>query len=65
MQVMTKLKQMRILMHMTQSELAKKVGVKPPTVNTLERVGIWNTNTAKKYAAALGCNLLFLLEGLE
>ena len=64
MEKMTKLKQMRLLMHLTQSELAKKVGVKPPTVNTLERVGIWNTNTAKKYAAALGCNLIFLLEGI-
>jgi len=62
---MTKLKQMRLLMKMTQSELAKKVGVKSPTVNTLERVGIWNTKTAKKYAAAFDCNLLFLLEGLE
>lgn len=60
----TKFKQMRIMLGMTQTQVAKLAGVAVPTVNTLERKGIFDTRTAKKYAAALGCNLIFLLEGI-
>ncbi len=62
---MTKIKQMRLLLHLTQRQLAQKVGVKPPTVHTLETKGIYDTRTAKRYAAALGCSPLFLLDGLD
>lgn len=62
---MTKLKQMRLMLRMTQKELATKIGVKPPTVNSLERKGIYDTRTARKYAVALKCSPLFLLDGLE
>lgn len=62
---MTKIKQMRMLMGLTQKELAKRVGVSTPTVNTMERKGCYDTRTAKKYATAMGCNLIFLLDGLD
>lgn len=62
---MTKLKQMRLIMKLTQKKIAERIGVKPPTVNSLERKGIYDTRTAKKYAAALNCSPLFLLDGLD
>ena len=62
---MTKLKQMRLILKLTQKELATRIGVKPPTVNTLERKGIYDNRTARKYAIALKCSPLFLLDGLD
>lgn len=65
MEQMTKIKQMRMVLKLTQREMAERVGVKPPTVNSLERKGIFDTRTAKKYAAALKVSPLFLLDGLD
>lgn len=65
MERMTKFKQMRLSLKLTQRDVAKHVGVKPPTVNSLERKGIFDTRTAKKYAQALGVSPLFLLDGLD
>lgn len=62
---MTKLKEMRLLKHVKQKELALKLNVKAPTVNRMEQKGIFDTRTAAKYAKVLGCNLIFLLEGLD
>ncbi len=62
---MTKFKQMRKALNLTQREVANLVGVKPPTVNTMERKGIFDTRTAKKYARCLKCSPIFLLEGLD
>ena len=61
----TKLKQMRIVFNMTQQQLAEIIGVKTPTVNSLERKGIFDTRTAKKYAVAFKVNPIFLLDGLD
>ena len=58
------LKQMRIRSGITQRELATRVGVTPPAVAMLERGGIRDTRTAAKYAKALNCNPIFLLEGI-
>ncbi len=65
MERMTKIKQMRMVLNLTQRELAQRVGVKPPTVNSLERKGIYDTRTARKYADALKVSPLFLLDGLD
>ena len=43
---MTKLKQMRLIMKLTQKKMAERIGVKPPTVNSLERKGIYDTSVA-------------------
>lgn len=61
----TRLKTMRELCNITQRQLAELVGVKPPTLNVLERKGIFDTRTAVKYAKALKCNPIFLLDGLD
>lgn len=61
----TKFKQMRLVLGMTQTQVAKLAKVAVSTVNTLEQKGIFDTRTAKKYAEALGCNAIFLLEGLD
>ena len=61
----TKLKQMRMVFNMTQQQLAEIIGVKTPTVNSLERKGIFDTRTAKKYAVAFKVNPIFLLDGLD
>jgi transcriptional regulator with XRE-family HTH domain len=62
---MTKLKQMRELKKISQVRLARKMNLKPPTVNALERKGIFDVRTAKRYALALDCHPVFLLEELD
>ena len=61
---MSNLKQMRELKGISQKKLAELAGVKPPTVAELERKGIFDTRTAAKYAKALDCDPIFLLNGL-
>ena len=65
MQTISKVKRMRLKLNLTQRQLAKLVGVKPPTVNLIERRGIYNTLTARKYAAAMKVSPILLLEGLD
>ena len=60
----TNIKKMRMLLGLNQKELASKAGVTPAALNTLERKGCYDTRTACKYAAAMKCNPIFLLEGL-
>ena len=50
---------------MKQIDLARILNVKPSTVNIAETKGIYDTRMAVKYAKALKCNPLFLLEGLD
>jgi DNA-binding XRE family transcriptional regulator len=61
----SRLKLMRELLGITQKQLAEAVGVKPPTLNVLERKGVFDTRTAVKYAKAMKCNPIFLLDGLD
>ena len=56
---------MRKIMGFTQKELASKVGVSAACLNVLERKGCFDTRTAVKYAKAMGCSPLFLLDGLS
>lgn len=61
---MTRLKQARLMAGISQNELARRLKVKCPAVNTLEKKGIYNVKTAIKYAKELKCPPIFLLEGL-
>ena len=61
---MTKLKTMRELKKLSQKELALKMGLKQASVCNAEMRGLYDTRTAKKYATALECSSLFLLEEL-
>ena len=61
----TNIKTMRKILGFTQKELAQKLNVTPTSVNVLERKGCYDTRTAVKYAKAMGCNPLFLLDGLS
>jgi ribosome-binding protein aMBF1 (putative translation factor) len=55
---------MRQLRGLTQKELAQKMNLKPASVCDQERKGIYDTRTAKKYAKALECSVIFVLEEL-
>ena len=59
---MTKLRIIRCQRKMRQKELALILGVKPASVCELEKNGIRNVRTAKRYAAALLCEPQTLLE---
>ena len=58
------IKKMRIFLGFTQKEVASKAGVSPTALNLLEKKGCFDTRTACKYAAAMQCNPIFLLDGL-
>ena len=62
---MTRLKQMRLASGISQNKLAKALGVSCPSVNTMEKKGIYNTKIAQRYASILKCPVFFLLEGLD
>lgn len=62
---MTKLKEMRLMKKMKQRDIAQKLNIKSPSVYMQEQKGIFDTRTAVKYAKALNCHPLFLLEGLD
>ena len=52
---MSKLKDFRKKSKMTQKELAAKIGISHARISQIERDGFKNINTAKRYAAVLGC----------
>lgn len=62
---MTNFKKYRMLMGLKQKEVAKLAGVSAVSIARLEKVGCFDTRTAAKYAKALKCNPLFLLDGLN
>ena len=62
---MTRLKQMRIAANISQNELARRLGVTCPSVNNMEKKGIYHVKTAIKYSKILKCPPIFLLEGLD
>ncbi len=59
---MTRLKKMRFKRKIKQNMLARELGVKPSSVCELEKNGIRNVNTAKRYAAVLFCEPEMLFE---
>ncbi len=62
---MSKLREMRLSKGMTLAQVAEIVGVTKPTVHATEMKGIYNVQTAKRYAKAFKCPAYFLLEGLD
>lgn len=61
---MSNLKKYRLFIGMKQKDLALKLGISVVSVAVMERKGIYDTRVAAKYAKALNCNPLFLLDGL-
>ena len=61
---MTNLKIMRQLKGLSQKGLAQKMNLKQASVCDQERKGIYDIRTAKKYAKALECSAIFVLEEL-
>jgi predicted transcriptional regulator len=62
---MTNFKRYRLLLDIKQNELARLAGVSPVSIARLDRQGCYNTRTAAKYAKAMNCNPLYLLDGLN
>jgi transcriptional regulator with XRE-family HTH domain len=62
---MTNFKRYREFIGLKQCELAKRAGVSSVSVARLERNGCFDIRTAARYAEAMECNPLFLLEGVK
>lgn len=62
---MTNFKRYRELLGMKQNELARLAGVSPVSIAQLEKRGCYDTRTASKYAKAMKCNPIMLLDGLS
>ena len=62
---MTNFKRYREMLGMKQNQLAKLAGVSPVSIARLDKVGCFDTRTAAKYAKALKCNPIYLLDGLN
>ena len=62
---MTNFKRYREMLGIKQNQLAKLAGVSPVSIARLDRVGCYDTRTAAKYAKALKCNPIYLLDGLN
>lgn len=62
---MTNFKKYRMFLGLKQKEVAQRAGVSPVSVARLEKVGCYDTRTAAKYAKALNCNPIYLLDGLK
>lgn len=62
---MTNFKRFRKMLGLKQNELAKLAGVSPVSIARLEKNGCFDTRTASKYAKAMKCNPVYLLDGLS
>ena len=58
----TALRRIRMSRCMTQTELAQKLGILPCNISIMEKKGITQTFIAERYAVALNCDPLELLE---
>ncbi|MGF0038893.1 helix-turn-helix domain-containing protein [Victivallis vadensis] len=59
---MTKIKNMRVKRKLRQKQLAELLGVAQPTLSQIEKRGVKNIRAAQRYAKALNCNPLDLIE---
>lgn len=59
---MTKIKNMRVKRKLRQKQLAKLLGVAQPTLSQMEKRGVKNIRAAQRYAKALNCNPLDIIE---
>ena len=62
---MTPLRRIRLERKLTLREIGEKVNATPQTVHDTEVRGIKSVKTARKYAAALGCDWKMLLDDGE
>ena len=62
---MTNFRKFRLMNNLRQCEIAKRVGVSSAAVARLDKYGCYDTRTASKYAKALNCNPVYLLDGLS
>lgn len=62
---MTNFKRYREMLGIKQNQLAKLAGVSPVSIARLDKAGCFDTRTAAKYAKALKCNPIYLLDGLN
>ena len=62
---MTPLRRIRLERKLTLREIGEKVHATPQTVHDTEVRGIKSVKTARKYAAALGCDWKMLLDDGE
>lgn len=62
---MSNFRKYREMMGLKQKDVAKMAGVSPVSVARLEKMGCYDTRTAAKYAKAMKCNPIFLLDGLQ
>ena len=62
---MSRLKEMREFKKISQFELALQLKITQSSICQMERKGIYDTRIAVKYAKALDCDPIFLLEGLR
>ena len=53
------------MLDLKQKDVAKLVGVSAVSVARLDKHGCFDTRTAAKYAKAMKCNPIFLLDGLN
>lgn len=62
---MSNFKKCREMLGLKQKEVAKLAGVSPVSIARLDKHGCYDTRTAAKYAKAMKCNPIFLLDGLN
>ena len=62
---MTNFKWSRERSGLTQTQVAKLVGVSSASVARLEKEGCYDTRTAVKYAKAMNIQPIYLLDGLN
>ena len=59
---MTNLKQTRMKLGITATELSKRIGVSRQNISLAEKKGLRNAAAAKRYATALNCDWKDLLD---
>ncbi len=62
---MSALHDMIAIRKISQTELAKRLNVSQAAVSVMAKKGILNINTAKRYAEALQCSPIMLLDEID
>ena len=62
---MSALHDMIAIKKISQAELARRLNISQPAVSVMAKKGIFNVNTARRYAKALRCNPILLLDEID
>ncbi|UDQ98923.1 helix-turn-helix transcriptional regulator [Lentisphaerota bacterium WC36G] len=62
---MSALHDMIAIKKISQAELAKRLNISQPAVSVMAKKGIINVKTARRYAKALKCNPILLLDEMD